>query len=193
MADEADVANVANVADNVDWRMDQWRRERPDIDPSPMGVVARIQRACRLLERELRDQFATHDLQLWEFDILGTLRRSGHPYQLTAKQLVESAMVTSGAITNRIDRLVARELVTREVDPLNRRSVLITLNDRGRELIDGVVVDHVDLEARLLAKLSGDEREQLAGLLRKLLTTLGDHSPGNPLSPQPAGPKPPGP
>jgi DNA-binding MarR family transcriptional regulator len=162
------------VQDNVDWRLDQWRAERPDIDPSPMGVVARIQRASRLLERELRDNFARHGLQLWEFDVLGTLLRSGPPYQLTAGQLVESAMVTSGAITNRIDRLVAREFVTREVDPANRRSVLITLTDSGRELINEVVVTHVDLEARLLADLTGADREQLAGLLRRLLTSLGD-------------------
>lgn len=171
------------MEDNVDWRMDQWRTERPDIDPTPMGVVARIQRACRLLERELRDHFATHDLQLWEFDILGTLRRSGPPYQLTAGQLVESSMVTSGAITNRIDRLVARKLVTREVDPHNRRSVLIALTERGRELIDRVVVHHVDLEAKLLSKLSDRDQDDLAGLLRKLLTSLGDYSPGNPLNP----------
>lgn len=170
------------MEDNVDWRLNQWRTERPDIDPTPMGVVARIQRACRLLERELRDHFATHDLQLWEFDMLGTLRRSGQPYQLTAGQLVESSMVTSGAITNRIDRLVAKELVTREVDPLNRRSVLITLTERGRELIDGIVVDHVDLEAKLLSKLSGRDQEHLTGLLRQLLTSLGDYSPDNPLS-----------
>jgi DNA-binding MarR family transcriptional regulator len=170
------------VEDNVDWRINQWRTERPDIDPSPMGVVARIQRACRLLERELRDHFATHDLQLWEFDILGTLSRSGHPHQLTAGQLVESSMVTSGAITNRIDRLVAKELVTREVDPLNRRSVLITLTERGRELIDGIVVDHVALEAKLLSKLSGPDQEHLAGLLRRLLISLGDYSPDNPVS-----------
>jgi DNA-binding MarR family transcriptional regulator len=92
-------------------------------------------------------------------------------------------MVTSGAITNRIDRLVARQLVTREVDPLNRRSVLITLTERGRELIDRVVVNHVDLEAKLLSKLSRHDQEHLAGLLRKLLTSLGDYSPGNPLNP----------
>ncbi len=171
------------MEDNVDWRLSQWRTERPDINPAPMGVVGRIQRACRLLERELRDHFATHDLQLWEFDMLATLRRSGHPYQLTAGQLVESSMVTSGAITNRIDRLLAKELVTREVDPLNRRSVLITLTERGRELIDGIVVDHVDLEAKLLSQLSGRDQERLAGLLRQLLTSLGDHSPGNPLNP----------
>ncbi|MDA8370165.1 MAG: MarR family transcriptional regulator [Nocardiopsaceae bacterium] len=170
------------MEDNVDWRMNQWRTERPDIDPTPMGVVARIQRACRLLERELQNNFAKHDLQIWEFDIVSTLRRSGHPYQLTAGQLVTSSMVTSGAVTNRIDRLVAKELVTREVDPLNRRSVLITLTERGKELIDRVVVDHVDLEAKLLSKLSGRDQEHLAGLLRELLTGLGDHSPGNPLN-----------
>ncbi|UGQ12884.1 MarR family transcriptional regulator [Yinghuangia sp. ASG 101] len=171
------------MEDSVDWRLNQWRTERPDVDPSPMGVVARIQRACRLLERELRDNFAAHGLQLWEFDVLGTLRRSGPPYQLTAGQLVDSSMVTSGAITNRIDRLVARDLVTREVDPHNRRSVLITLTEAGRELIDTAVVDHVDLEARLLAKLSARDQDHLAGLLRKLLTSLGDHSPGGTVKP----------
>lgn len=167
--------------DNVDWRLDQWRAERPDLDPAPMGVVGRIQRACRILERELRDHFAKHDLQLWEFDVLGTLRRSGPPYQLTAGQLVEASMVTSGAITNRIDRLVARELVSREVDPDNRRSVLIALTERGRGLIDGIIVAHVELEARLLSDLTGGDQELLAGLLRRLLISLGDHSPGNPL------------
>src|SRR5690606_4996937 len=169
------------VKDNVDRRMDQWRVERPDIDPAPMGVVGRIQRASRLLERELRDNFAKFDLQIWEFDMAGTLLRSGPPYQLTAGQLVESSMVTSGAITNRIDRLVAKGLVTREVDPRNRRSVLITLTEQGKELIDRVVADHVDLEARLLSTLSGPDRERLAGLLRELLIGLGDGDPGNPL------------
>lgn len=170
------------MEDNVDWRVDQWRRERPDIDPTPMGVVARIQRAAQLLERELRDNFARYDLQLWEFDVLGTLRRSGHPYQLTAGQLGESTMKTAGAITNRIDRLVAKDLVTREVDPGNRRSVLIALTERGRELVDEVVVAHVDLEARLIGELGSGDQEDLTGLLRKLLIGLGDGSGGNPLN-----------
>lgn len=140
-----------------------------------MGVVARIQRANRLLERELRENFARFDLQLWEFDVLGTIRRCGPPFRLTAGQLVEATMVTSGAITNRIDRLVARGLVSREVDPANRRSVLISLTERGRELIDRVVVDHIDLEAKLLGDLGGGDQEQLAALLRRLLFSLGDH------------------
>ncbi|MGC7098425.1 MarR family winged helix-turn-helix transcriptional regulator [Amycolatopsis lurida] len=163
------------MRDNVDWRLDQWRTERPDLDPGPMGVVARIQRANRLLERELRENFARFDLQLWEFDVLGTIRRCGPPFRLTAGQLVEATMVTSGAITNRIDRLVTRGLVSREVDPANRRSVLISLTERGRELIDRVVVDHIELEAKLLHDLSGGDQEQLAGLLRHLLVSLGDH------------------
>ncbi|RNL83308.1 MarR family transcriptional regulator [Halostreptopolyspora alba] len=171
------------MKDNVDWRLDQWRTERPDIDPTPMGVMARIQRACRLLERELRDNFARYDLEIWEFDITSTLLRSGPPYQLTAGQLVESSMVTSGAITNRIDRLVAKGLVTREVDPRNRRSVLVALTDHGKELIDRVVVAHVDLEAKLLSELGGRDQELLAGLLRQLLIGLGDNSPDNPLNP----------
>lgn len=165
------------MRDNVDRLMEQWRAQRPDLDPTPMGVVGRISRACRLLERELLDHFATHDLLPGEFDILATLRRAGAPYRLTAGALVDASMVTSGAITNRIDRLVAKELVSRETDPASRRRVLITITKRGRQLIDDVVVDHVDLETRLLTTLSAREQEQLAVLLRKLLTGLGDVPP----------------
>lgn len=162
------------MPDNVDRLLKQWQAERPDIDASPMGVVGRIQRACRLMERRLREHFATHGLQLWEFDILATLRRSGPPYRLTAGELVQTTMVTSGAVTNRIDRLVAKELVTREVDPANRRSVLIALTEQGRDLIDEIVVHHVHHERTLLQALGPDEQEQLAALLRRLLTDLGD-------------------
>jgi len=165
------------VRDNVDWRLDQWRAERPDFDPAPMGVVGRIQRASRLLERGLIRHFATHDLQLWEFDVLATLRRAGPPYRLTTGALVEASMVTSGAITNRIDRLVAKELVTRETDAANRRSVLVTLTDRGRALVDDILVDHVDNETQMLSSLSPAEQERLVGLLRKLLIGLGDGRP----------------
>jgi DNA-binding MarR family transcriptional regulator len=165
------------VRDNVDRLIEQWRAQRPDLDPTPMGVVGRISRTCRLLERELLDHFATRDLLPGEFDILATLRRAGPPYRLNAGALVDAYMVTSGAITNRIDRLVAKELVSRETDPASRRRVLITITDRGRQLVDDVVVDHVDLETRLLTPLSAREQDQLAVLLRKLLTGLGDVPP----------------
>lgn len=165
------------MRDNVDRLIEQWRAQRTDLDPTPMGVVGRISRASRLLERELLDHFATRDLLPGEFDILATLRRAGPPYRLSAGALVGTSMVTSGAITNRIDRLVAKELVSRETDPASRRRVLITITDRGRQLVDDVVVDHVDLEARLLTPLSAREQDQLAVLLRKLLTGLGDVPP----------------
>ncbi len=165
------------MGDNVDRVLQQWRAERPDLQASPMGIVGRVQRASRRLERGLSENFARHDLQLWEFDILGTLRRSGPPYRLTAGALSDSSMVTSGAITNRIDRLVARGLATRETDPDNRRSVLITLTETGCALITNVLAHHVAHEERLLACLSAEEQQQLATVLRTLLIGLGDVPP----------------
>lgn len=157
------------MQDAVDRLLAQWHQERPDVDVSPMAVVGRISRAARTLERGLQTEFARHGLQPWEFDILATLRRAGAPYELTAGALASSAMVTSGAITNRIDRLVARGLVTRDVDPDNRRTVRIGLTPEGRRLVDATLPHHVANEAALLEPLSPTERERLAQLLRKLL------------------------
>jgi DNA-binding MarR family transcriptional regulator len=162
--------------DAVDGMLAQWRDQRPDVDTSPIGIVGRVSRAARLLERKLQDNYDRYGLQGWEFDVLATLRRAGKPYRLTAGQLVASSMVTSGAITNRIDRLAGRGLVTREVDPGNRRSVLITLTPAGRKLVDEVVVAHTAYEAGLLSALSPRQRDQLAGLLRTLLVGLGDQA-----------------
>jgi DNA-binding MarR family transcriptional regulator len=159
------------VADSVDRVLAQWERERPDLDASPMGIVGRIQRASRLLDRGLQEFFGAHDLQSWEFDILATLRRSG---RLTAGELVTASMITSGAMTNRIDRLVARGLVSREIDPDNRRSVLIELTEVGRHLVDDLLAGHLANETRLLAALSPQRRTELAELLRTLLSSLGD-------------------
>lgn len=160
--------------DNVDRVLQQWHTERPELDASPMGVVGRLQRASRLIERGLNEIFSRHNLQPSEFDFLATLRRSGPPYQLTAGALTDSAMVTSGAITNRIDRLASKGLVARETDPNNRRSVIITLTDNGWTLIDTVLSDHVDNLKRLLGSLNADDQQQLATLLRTLLIGLGD-------------------
>ncbi|KAE8763076.1 MarR family transcriptional regulator [Georgenia thermotolerans] len=139
-----------------------------------MGVLGRLSRASQLLDRELRTFFAGHGLQPGEFDILATLRRAGTPHRLSAGALAESSMVTSGAITNRIDRLVAKGYVTRETDPENRRSVLITLTDAGRALVDAVAGAHLENERRLLGPLTAAQQDQLAGLLRRLLAGLGD-------------------
>lgn len=164
------------MSDAVDRILAQWRSERPDVDVWPMGVIGRITRLSRVLDRELKEFFAGHGLEHWEFDVLATLRRSGPPYTLTAGALNRAAMVTSGAITNRIDRLSARGLVERVPDEEDRRSVRVRLTDRGRALVDEVVGLHVANEVRLLGALAPDDRDRLAGLLRGLLESLGDTS-----------------
>ncbi|MBC6459377.1 MarR family winged helix-turn-helix transcriptional regulator [Actinomadura sp. HBU206391] len=164
------------MGDAVDVVLAQWRRERPDVDPWPMGVIGRISRLSRLLDRELKEFFAGHGLEGWEFDVLATLRRAGSPYELTAGALNRAAMVTSGAITNRIDRLAAKELVERVPDGTDRRSVRVRLTERGLATVDELVGLHVANEARLLAGLDPGERDQLVSTLRGLLESMGDTS-----------------
>lgn len=166
------------MADAVDAILAQWGRERPDVDVSPMGVIGRISRAQLLLGRELKRFFAERGLESWEFDVLATLRRHGAPYELTAGELLTAAMVTSGAITNRIDRMEAKGLVERVRDTGDRRSVRIRLTPRGLETVEELVAEHTANEDRLLAALDPAERERLAGALRTLLESLGDTSLG---------------
>ncbi|MFF4234377.1 MarR family winged helix-turn-helix transcriptional regulator [Actinomadura geliboluensis] len=166
------------MADAVDAILAQWGRERPDVDVSPMGVIGRISRAQLLLGRELKRFFAERGLESWEFDVLATLRRHGVPYELTAGELLTAAMVTSGAITNRIDRMEAKGLVERVRDTGDRRSVRIRLTPRGLETVEELVAEHAANEDRLLAALDPAERERLAGALRTLLESLGDTSLG---------------
>ncbi|RKS07340.1 DNA-binding MarR family transcriptional regulator [Nocardiopsis sp. Huas11] len=160
--------------DAVDVFLDQWGRERPDLDVSPMGLIGRVQRLNRLLVRGLEEYFVTQGLELWEFDVLGTLRRSGAPYALTPKELVRMTMVGSAAMTNRVDRLVKRGLVSREVDPENRRRTVVSLTPEGLELVDVAVKGHVANEERLLEGLDGGERARMVELLRTLLLSLDD-------------------
>lgn len=168
------MVNDLSMRDRVDVVLDQWARERPDVDASPMAVVGRISRAARLLEQRVAEVLEAEGVAAGEFDLLATLRRNGAPYRLTPGGLVGSAMVTSGAITARLDRLVAKGLVTREIDPANRRSVLVTLTPEGKRLVDRLLAVHVTNEDRLLEPLPPADREQLAGLLRRLLAGLGD-------------------
>ncbi len=139
-----------------------------------MGVLGRLSRASRIAEREQQALFAEFGLQPGEFDLLATLRRAGPPGGLTAGALARAAMKTSGAITNRVDHLVANGYVTRTVDPANRRTVLIALTPAGRKLIDKSVLAHVGNERRILAALSKRQQSDLAGLLRALLISLND-------------------
>jgi DNA-binding MarR family transcriptional regulator len=162
------------MSDAVDLVLAQWRRERPDVDVWPMGIVGRISRLSRLLDARLKEFFAEHGLERWEFDVLATLRRSGPPYELTAGALNRAAMITSGAITNRIDRMAQRGLVERVPDEEDRRSVRVRLTERGRETVEALVGPHTENEALLLAALAPPERDQLADTLRALLESLGD-------------------
>jgi DNA-binding MarR family transcriptional regulator len=141
-----------------------------------MGIVGRVSRLSRLFDTRLKEFFAEHGLERWEFDVLATLRRSGPPYELTAGTLNRAAMITSGAITNRIDRMAKRGLVERVPDTEDRRSVRVRLTDRGWETIEAMVGPHTENEALLLAALAPGERDQLAAMLRGLLESLGDTS-----------------
>ncbi|TYB48167.1 MarR family winged helix-turn-helix transcriptional regulator [Actinomadura chibensis] len=164
------------MGDAVDAAMDAWRRERPDVDVWPVGVIGRIQRLARLLEAEIQGFFRRHGLDNSEADVLTTLRRSGDPYELTPGQLVKASMVTSGAITKRIDRMVAKDLVERVPDAVDRRTVRIRLTAHGRRTIDDLFALHVANEARLLQALDRDQADGLADALRTLLQSLGDTS-----------------
>lgn len=159
-----------SVEDSVDRIIAQWAQVHPRMDVRQMGVLGRLSRLTRLFERELQQVFSQHGLQPGEFDILATLRRAdvkGHG--LTAGELAASAMVTAGAITNRLDRLVAKGLVTREPDPSSRRTIRVALTLAGRKVIDAAFQDHVANEERLLSSMTTDHREQLEELLRTLL------------------------
>ncbi|GHJ40688.1 MarR family winged helix-turn-helix transcriptional regulator [Streptomyces sp. TS71-3] len=159
-------------ADAVDLIIDQWHRERPELDPSPMHVIGRITRLHWALDERLSRVFESFDLGRGEFDVLGTLRRSGPPYELTAGDLRGSTMVTSGAVTKRVDRLERAGLVSRRAAEDDGRGRLIRLTERGRELIDAAVEQHVKNETRLVAGLTAEEQDALTHLLRKLNRTL---------------------
>jgi DNA-binding MarR family transcriptional regulator len=163
---------VARDLDAVDTIEAQWRRERPDLDPSPMTVIGRITRLASLLDRELDTAFAEYGLAGCDFDVLATLRRSGAPYRLSPTELSRSTMVTTGGMTKRLDRLEANGLIRRDPDPSDRRGKLIALTDEGRELIDRAVEGHLVNEERLLAGLSRSDRKQLADLLRGMLLAV---------------------
>jgi DNA-binding MarR family transcriptional regulator len=157
------------VEDEVDRLVEAWRTERPDLNVEPLHVLSRVSRLSRHLDRARRAVFAAHEFESWEFDVLTALRRAGRPYQLSPGQLLRATLVTSGTMTNRIDRLAAAGLVQRHPDPLDKRGVQVRLTDAGRTRVDAAFGDLLDRERELLGELSPVERRQLAGLLRTLL------------------------
>ncbi|MFR9775097.1 MarR family winged helix-turn-helix transcriptional regulator [Micromonospora sp. MS34] len=162
------------MADHVDHVLEQWAAQRADLDVSPMAVIGRISRLVRVVNGELNRTFAAHGLDAASFDVLATLRRSGEPYRRTPGELMRDAMVTSGAVTQRLERLEQRGLVARTRSAADRRAVHVTLTADGLALIDRVLPEHVATEHRLLAALSPAARAGLADTLRALLESLGD-------------------
>lgn len=162
--------------DRVSDYLAQWRRERPDLDPAPMGVVGRLSRAGELVGRLTRVYLAKHGLQAGEFDVLATLRRSGSPFTLMPGELAQSTMISSAAMTNRLSRLEAKGLLLRRTDPSNRRNVLVALTDEGLALVDDIVAGHLENERQFLSPLTPEEQEQLASLLERFLAGSGDAS-----------------
>lgn len=163
---------VSPVEDDVDRLIAAWRRERPDLDVAPLAVLSRVTRLARHLDRERRAAFGSRDLEGWEFDVLAALRRAGPPYRLSPGRLVAETLVTSGTMTNRVDRLEARGFVRREPDENDGRGVQVYLSTAGRRQVDGALADLLDNERRLLASLPDDRRDELAGLLRTLVATF---------------------
>ena len=160
------------AADDVDRIVSAWRRERPDLDVSPLEVLSRVSRLARRLDRARGTAFAEHRLDGWEFDVLSALRRAGTPYELSPGQLVSETLVTSGTMTNRVDRLADRGFVERSPDPSDRRGVLVRLTGAGKRTVDGAFETLLAGERELLADLSADDRTELAVLLKRLMVPL---------------------
>jgi DNA-binding MarR family transcriptional regulator len=157
------------VTDEVDQLVEEWRAQRPDLDVTPLQVLSRIWRLARHLDRARATAFAVHGLEPWEFDVLSSLRRQGPPYQLSPGNLLRATMVTSGTMTNRIDRLEESGLARRGPDPQDKRGVLVTLTEEGLARVDLALAALLSSEQALLAGLTAVQRADLAAMLRTLL------------------------
>lgn len=159
--------------DAVDRVEQDWRRERPDIDVSSMGVVSRVWRIGRHLEQQRKAQLVEFSSDRGTIDVLGMLRRSGPPYRRSAGELTKSALITSGGVSQRLDKLERAGLITRHVDTADRRRVDVQLTDAGVELVDSLLAGLMEHDAKVLeAALSPAEQRRLRVLLRKLLLSL---------------------
>lgn len=157
--------------------MAAWQRERPDLDISPLHVLSRVSRLARHLDLARRQAFSEHGLESGEFDVLAALRRAGAPYVLSPGRLAVVTLVSSGTMTNRIDRLCDDGLVVREPDPSDGRGVLVRLTESGRNVVDAALTDLVERERVLLAELSFTEQQTLADLLRIVVRPFDDSAP----------------
>jgi DNA-binding MarR family transcriptional regulator len=159
------------TSDAIDHLVAQWNRERPDLDVTPTHVLQRITRLYLLQSASFAEVFARFGMSFGEYEVLAALTRSGPPYRLKPGELVGALVLSSGAVTNRIDRVEAAGLVERLPDPDDRRGTLVALTAKGRAVVDEAVRAHLANEERLLGGLSRTDRAQLTRLLRKLLVS----------------------
>jgi DNA-binding MarR family transcriptional regulator len=157
------------MEDEVDRLVRGWHNALPQVDVSPLEVLSRVSRLARHLDRQRNVIFARHDLETWSFDVLAALRRSEPPHHLSPGQLLAQTLVTSGTMTNRLDRLEDRGLLRRRPDPVDARSVRISLTSAGRRQVDAALSDLVQREHAILGTLDTSERDTLSALLRRVV------------------------
>lgn len=168
-----DVEDIVKSEDVVSQLIRDWNRTRPELDPSAMGVVGRVLILAKHFEDAANEVLAEHGLAVWSLDVLATLRRVGPPYTLTPTQLRNSVLLSSGAMTNRLDRLEEEGLLMRTPSREDRRSVKISLTEKGRRLIDEAIVSRFQIAKENVECLTEEELEELGGLLRRLLVANG--------------------
>ena len=166
--------------DGIDTIVQQWARERPDLDSAGFEIVGRILVLAEHLRRRVGDALEPLGLSLWAFDVLATLRRHGAPFRMTPTELTRATMLTSGAMTNRLDRLEKEGWVLREKNPDDRRGVYVVLTDVGRELVDRGIAVRMHEAREAITTFSSDERPELIGLLRRLLIEMEEGDPADP-------------
>jgi DNA-binding MarR family transcriptional regulator len=171
-----DSSGAADAGDAVDAIVEQWHRERPDLDPSAKHVTGRIVRLSGLFQQAWSDAFASLGINESDYGILAPLRRAGAPYELTPTELARHKMMTSGGMTAAIDRLERKGLLGRAPNPADRRGSLVRLTDEGVRVIDAAMARHADVEHALVATLGRKDRDRLVALLRRLLRSLDDPS-----------------
>jgi DNA-binding MarR family transcriptional regulator len=167
-----------STSDEVDRIVDAWQQERPDLDVAPLQVLSRVSRLARHLDIARREAFAVNDLEPGEFDVLAALRRAGRPYALTPSALISQNLVTSGTMTNRIDRLESKNLVARMPDPTDGRGVLVQLTQAGKSAVDRALDELLAREKSLLATVSKADREKLANVLRDIVLPFDEETSG---------------
>lgn len=158
--------------DEVDRLVEAWQRERPDLDVTALKVLSRVSRLARLLDRARRAAFTAHQLEAYEFDVLAALRRAGTPYELSPGELIQQTLVTSGTMTNRIDRLETRGLVRRKPNPSDGRGVHVRLTAKGRQRVDAAFADLLAREGEILTAIGSRDQKAVATALRRVLIAV---------------------